>query len=813
MQEKRSAKRRITPAHAFMLGALMALIALAPAIFPYGGQFVTRGDFIEQQLPFILETRRILRSGLNSFSFNTFLGAPAVGSYAFYTLGSPFIWPLALLPETLIPFGISLMAILKHAVCALCAFFYFRQMTRDAQLALLGSALYAFSSFTIVNTQFYHFTEVIAFFPLILYGIELAMSDSPRPGRLALFCGLNTLTNYYFMLGSALLCALYFIFRFFSSDWKHARSLRRVVFTVFECGVGCALAGVILLPALWFMLSITRTGASEVSLLSMRYAPAVLLERLRALLMPIESNVVHAFYGDAPSWCSTAAYLPVFGLTGVFVFFAGKTQRWLKGLLAALLVISCVPALCGAFVLFTNTSYTRWWYGLALLLTLATLYALRAVPAPSSKQLSKTERFAACSTNSDITFCKEKKRWIFAFAACAGLVCLLTIPFILPEGVLSLLPERAAQIIQNRRSGAYAGDAFRVLSLSLSLLGGGVMLLLIVKPLPYRRAMAAICLAACLQYAGYIAVGDARILSGGTQVGQGVYTLSSIAEPTLASLDLPEPEIYTRIDYSQKLRNYGLLRGQSSLTCFTSLRTSTVGRFVSMARLGYDESTTVTPSVKDPALYALLSVSEYHQWPEDAALGDAIPEGFTYSREENGASVFESSCAVPMGFLQTHMTGTHHQRMDAETVGDVMLAAVTLSDAQIDRFAGKLEVLDVYSIPNWQESAARLRENSCDRFTPTASGFTAHIDAKTSGLLVFTIPYDKGFSAKVDGQYAEIIPCDVAFMGVWVEPGEHDIAFTYRTRGLRLGIAMSALAAAALLGYVLLYRKGKIKIR
>ncbi|MBQ4608458.1 MAG: YfhO family protein, partial [Clostridia bacterium] len=175
-----TSRSRITPAHAFMLGALLALLSLLPAIVPYGGRFVTRGDFIEQQLPFILETRRILHGGLNSFSFSTFLGAPAVGSYSFYTLGSPFVWPLALVPQALVPFGISLMAILKHAVASLTSFLYFRRMLRgDARLALTGSVLYTFSSFTVVNTQFYHFTEVIAFFPLILLGIEIAMSDAP----------------------------------------------------------------------------------------------------------------------------------------------------------------------------------------------------------------------------------------------------------------------------------------------------------------------------------------------------------------------------------------------------------------------------------------------------------------------------------------------------------------------------------------------------------------------------------------------------------------------------------------------------------
>ena len=312
--------RRITWAHAFLLSALLAFTALSPAILPYGGRFVTRGDFIEQQLPFILETRRILRGGLNSFSFNTVLGAPAVGSYSFYTLGSPFVWPLALLPQSLIPFGISVMAVLKHAVAGLTSFLYFRQMTRDERLALTGSVLYAFSSFTIVNTQFYHFTEVIACFPLILLGLEIAMSDRPRPGLLALLCGLNALINYYFMLGSAILAALYFIFRFFSEDWKEARSFRRVFCAVFECGVGCALSGILLLPSLMHMLTITRTGASDVPLLMQRYRPIVLLERLRALLMPIESNVLHAYYGDADSWTSTAAYLPLFGATGTAVF-------------------------------------------------------------------------------------------------------------------------------------------------------------------------------------------------------------------------------------------------------------------------------------------------------------------------------------------------------------------------------------------------------------------------------------------------------------------------------------------------------------
>lgn len=780
MQSSTLRPRRIAPLHAFALGALLAFIALAPAIFPYGGRFVTRGDFIEQQLPFILETRRILRGGLNSYSFNTFLGAPAVGSYSFYTLGSPFVWLLALLPQSLIPYGISVMAVLKHAVAALTAFLYFRRLLQEERLALLGSVLYVFSSFTIVNTQFYHFTEVIAFFPLILLGLEIAMSDSPRPGLLALACGLNALVNYYFMFASALLAALYFAFRFFSEDWRAARTIRRVAIVIFECGVGCALSGVLLLPSLMHMLTITRTGGNKLALLTQTYSPAVLMERLRTLLMPIESNVVHAFYGDAASWCSTACYLPVFGLTGTVVFiFFGKKHRWLAALVLSLLVASAIPVLCGAFSLFTNAAYTRWWYALALLLTAATLYALRDI--------------------------SSRRAWGIAFALCVGATLALTVPFLLPKSVIAHLPETIGDILLNRRTKAYADDVFRVLSIALAVLGAGVMLFLLLRRPRFGVALVLVCVVACAQYAGYIAVGDQEILSGGTEAGNGVYTLDQIASPLLAATEMEEADEYKRIDYGPMLRNYGLTRGYSSLTCFSSLRTSTVGRFVSMAGFGYDESTTVLPPDQQGAIRAVLSVTEYHQFTEE----DPIPEGFIYDREENGFSVYTNPNAVPMGFLQTTVTGTHHQRMDSETIGTVLLASATLDDAYIDRFSDRMQTLDVHAIPDWQESVARLKENSCDRFKTNASGFSAHIDAKEAGLLIFTIPYDKGFCAKVDGEPVEIIPCDVSFMGVWVESGEHEITFTYKTRMLTPGIAMSILAAIALLVYVVLARRKK----
>ena len=372
----------------------------------------------------------------------------------------------------------------------------------------------------------------------------------------------------------------------------------------------------------------------------------------------------------------------------------------------------------------------------------------------------------------------------------------------LPESLLTTLSAkggvvgRIGQVLLNRRGGAYASNAFRMLSVFTTLLGGGAMLLLILKKPRFTAALALVCAVTVAQYAGYIAVGDKYLLSGSETPGQGIYTLSEIAEPTLEAAVQPDFKDWRRIDYGKKIRNYGLLRGASSLTSFMSLRASTVGRFVSMAGFGYDESTTVCPPNDSAALRAFLSVTEYYKTDDFP-----VPEGFVLDREENGIPVYTNPNAVPMGFLQTICTGTHHQRMDSETVPTVMLAAVTLEDDALKKYGDRMAKLDVYAIPDWQESVARLKENACDSFETFANGFTAKIDAKDAGMLVFTLPFDKGFSATIDGQKAEIVNCDVAFMGVFVEAGTHEIVFTYHTRGLTLGVVMSLLAATALIVY------------
>ena len=82
------------------------------------------------------------------------------------------------------------------------------------------------------------------------------------------------------------------------------------------------------------------------------------------------------------------------------------------------------------------------------------------------------------------------------------------------------------------------------------------------------------------------------------------------------------------------------------------------------------------------------------------------------------------------------------------------------------------------------------------------------IDVSESGQMLTTIPYDKGWSAYVDGKKVNIHLFKEAFVSVNLESGQHTVKFVYETPGRKLGIFIS-IAAISL--YIILEIAGKRK--
>jgi hypothetical protein len=101
------------------------------------------------------------------------------------------------------------------------------------------------------------------------------------------------------------------------------------------------------------------------------------------------------------------------------------------------------------------------------------------------------------------------------------------------------------------------------------------------------------------------------------------------------------------------------------------------------------------------------------------------------------------------------------------------------------------------------EDAARLKKTSAKYFKFDNNGFSATVERDRENLVFFSIPYDEGWTATVNGKPCEIEKVNVGFMAVKVGKGTSDIRFTYMTPGLKLGVIITTLSAVIFLAYVI----------
>ncbi len=203
---------------AFWTALLVAVAIFLPFVIYNGGYFIFIGDFNAQQIPFYKQVHRAIREGNVNWSWTTDLGANFLASYSFYNVTSPFFWLTLPFPTDFVPHLMAPLLCLKHGCAALTSYFWFKRFVRDQQYALLASVMYAFSGFMFFNIFFNHFHEVAVFFPLMLIGMEELVKNNRR-GLFAAAVAINAIVNYWFFIGSAVFCVLYFFLRCFDKSF------------------------------------------------------------------------------------------------------------------------------------------------------------------------------------------------------------------------------------------------------------------------------------------------------------------------------------------------------------------------------------------------------------------------------------------------------------------------------------------------------------------------------------------------------------------------------------------------------------------
>ncbi len=98
----------------------------------------------------------------------------------------------------------------------------------------------------------------------------------------------------------------------------------------------------------------------------------------------------------------------------------------------------------------------------------------------------------------------------------------------------------------------------------------------------------------------------------------------------------------------------------------------------------------------------------------------------------------------------------------------------------------------------FESAINKLKDNELQVTTWENGLVEGTIDVSEAGVLMLSIPYDKGWSLSVDGNSTALLAIDEAFLGAYLEEGQHHIKLTYTPPGLIVGSILSVLSAIIL---------------
>ncbi|MEE3433710.1 MAG: YfhO family protein [Lachnospiraceae bacterium] len=104
------------------------------------------------------------------------------------------------------------------------------------------------------------------------------------------------------------------------------------------------------------------------------------------------------------------------------------------------------------------------------------------------------------------------------------------------------------------------------------------------------------------------------------------------------------------------------------------------------------------------------------------------------------------------------------------------------------------EDIAIYSqkMDRYPKQAAALKKNSLKNVRQGTNKISGEINCDQNKLLVITLPYQKGWTATVDGNKVPLFKANYQYMGLSLTPGHHKVVLQYQLPGLKLAFALTA---------------------
>ena len=764
-------KDKYSIARVGVTAALMMLIIMLPSMLQNHGIYIIRGDYVDQYITRLIRAKEILSTGVGSWDWYNFLGAPYNRVDGLFSLNSVCL----LFPVEIIPYAVTYMHLIRVAIIAITAYSYLRYMVNQPKTAFIGAVLYTFSSFTFISFEFMQFLESMWTFPLILLSAEKMFREEKYKHQLIVTVFLASAVSFYNFVFSTISFAIYFLCRFFfSEEWAHKRKIKYFLMAVFEYLLGIMCSFFIFAPFIYKMFnsagSTEDIGRASITF-SRLIADGSIVAKVFSFFLPAASNRFSSF--GVSNWMTRATYIPVFGVAfALALFFKKGRNKWLKILTVASVICIINPAISLVYNAFSST-YTRYAYAMILFMILATVTFME----------DYDEKIAKKST--------------YATIACFSI---LIIGF---YGASFIFSNHSSimYVLQGPESGTALGTQYRFFALAAAIPMYACLIGYVHSKGLQKRILPVLAVVITIYGCAY------SVMNLESDDLLDYYAESSIdLETQVEKYYVNRPNVDDgrdyRIDASKHCRNYAYVMRKPSISIFESVRSNYSHEMTKYLNM-YSGDVSSYPTGTENETRTLFGVKYYYDlYPEDKA---PVPEGFSYIKTDNGVGVYQNDNFMGMGFsYDSYITRSDFDKI-AETsdyLGDIMLNALVVEDKDEAFVSGILEP--------YREGYICENRIVPEEFATDSGGFSTTFRSDKPEVVYISLPYEKiGWEAEINGKDAEFIRANVGCVAVKIQPGESVITFRYTSPAKKFGLTVSLFGWIILVGYLIISRKKK----
>ncbi len=806
------------------MGVIYALFK----VFPFGDRTALVMDLNGQYADFFAYYHRVLTGNESLlYSFGKEMGGNVFGLFTYY-LSSPFFLLALFFPNKIMPEGIALITLLKVGSCGLTFAIFLKNVFKRCDLSVvLFSCCYALMTYSMHYAMCVMWLDAVVWLPLVLLGVERVI-DGKSGWVFLIFYVMTVFANYYTAYMSTIFVVIYFFARYFSRDGKPgAKDLLIKTGRMLGLGaVAAMLAAVVLLPS---FLNIFEGKMSSAAYVADGFWNIDIFKIFRRLFIGQYDSITNR--GNPNIFCGMLCGL----MTGVF-FFNPKIKIRAKiaalCVYAVLIVSFFIKRIDMAWHIF---QYPNWYpyryaYVFCFFSVMTAFYGFACTDKTSVKRAAAgigaylILLIAVKIFKADVLTNKNLAAVSIAFALvyAAGVL------------VIAMGGERMKKCVC---------AALILLTCTELVINGLVTTKGLNKEHTYKSRS---------EYSDYVSE-----ISGFTDFlknDDGLYR----AEKTFSRTDNDSMTFgyngmtHYSSTYNRKILNFVAKMGLVQTSSISTYKGSTL---LSDSLLGFKyigSETEVNDEYKE--VYAGEGFKIYEN-PGALPLAFAVDEAAVAATADTGwgienqnalaRALLKNSYAEKVGSrrgsgAETEFTaasdGEYFVNFRAEVQGNLNIRVNGINtDYKYDDksskkifYLGKFKAGDNvrFSIGTgaapsdaavYRVDSARFVRDCKEKAEKNGLKITEHgntwlkgnIDMGENSVLFTTIPYERGWTAYVDGKKAEIIEAQNAFAAVRTGGGSHEVKFKYRSPGLGAGMLVSFLTLAGVLIY--LFRKAILK--